>query len=404
MKKFSSKAIIWFLALTFGVSVFVFGFSVGRSSAQEGIEAKLDIFLQVLDIVRNDYLDKNIDGTKLVYGAIKGFLAALDDPYTRFMEPTAFKEMQIRMKGAYSGIGIYIGMKEKQLSVISPIKNTPAAKAGLKPGDAIVTIDGKSTVDMALEEAVSMIRGPKGTTVKLGIFRKGAKASKEYPVTRDNIKIEILEEKQLSKDIDYIRLNTFENQGASIQIEKKIRAASTNGSKGLILDLRNNGGGLLQNAVEIGSMFIESGPIVFTVDRNGNKESLDSSGGVIWKGPMVVLVNEASASASEILAGALKDTQKATLVGTKTFGKALVQNVRTLSDGSAVLVTIAKYLTPSGDDINKKGIMPDVVVTLTTAEAESLGLLGDDPNPKKDPQLRKAMEILRKEISGRAEL
>jgi carboxyl-terminal processing protease len=404
MRKIKSNALIWFLALTFSASVFIFGFSVGRSSAQEGIEAKLDIFLQVLDIVRNDYIDKHLDGSKLVYGAVKGFLAALDDPYTRFMEPKSFKEMQIRMKGAYSGIGIYIGIKENQLSVISPIKNTPAVRAGLKAGDAIVTIDGTSTVDMALEEAVSMIRGPQGSTVKLGILRKGAKTAKEYTVMRDNIKIESVEEKQLDKNIDYIRLNTFENQAAAIQLEKKLKSMSNNGSKGLILDLRNNGGGLLQNAVDIGSMFIESGPIVYTVDRNDNRESLDASGEILWSGPMVVLVNEASASASEILAGALKDNKRATLVGTKTFGKALVQNVRTLSDGSAVLVTIAKYLTPNGDDINKKGIVPDVVVTLTTAEAENLAIVGEDPNPKKDPQLRRAIDILRKEISGRAGL
>jgi len=393
------KIITGILLVSLSVSVFIFGVSVGRVTAQDNLDAKLDIFLQVLDIVRNDYIDDHLDGSKLVYGAVKGFLAALDDPYTRFMEPKAYKEMKIRMTGSYSGIGIYIGMKDNHLTVISPIRNTPAAKSGLKARDKIMTVDGKDTTDMALEEAVTLIRGPRGTVVRLGILRGENKDLKDYDIVRDNIKIESVETAQINSQIKYIKLNTFENQKAPYQMEKALKEAKQKGVGGVILDLRNNGGGLLTSAIDIGSMFIPAGPIVYTVDRDGNKESLDSNGKVIWDRALVVLVNGASASASEILAGALQDTKTGVLIGDQTFGKALVQNVRVLSDGSAVLVTVAKYLTPNGAYINKKGITPDIVITLTTAEAEALDPLAEKPDPDKDPQLKKAIEILVEEMA-----
>jgi len=358
--------------------------------AQGELERKLETYLQVLDIVKNDYVEKDLDDEKLVYGSIRGLLSALDDPYTRFVEPKAFEEMKIRMSGTYSGIGIYIGIKNNQLTVISPIEGTPAYKAKLKAGDKIMTIDGKSTKDMALEEAVSLIRGPEGTKVKLGVLRKDWKDPGEFEIVRAKIRIESLKAKILDSNIAYLKLNTFENLDAAREFEKALRKMKD--AEGLIVDVRGNGGGLLQNAIDIGSMFVERGMIVQTVDREGRREQIESTGRVLWRKPTVVLINEASASASEILAGALRDNQTATLVGSKTFGKASVQNVRRLNDGSALLVTIAKYLTPNGEDINKKGIAPDIEVLVPTEEAEAELVVEEE---REDPQLKKAIEILR---------
>lgn len=377
------------------VGLFSAGYVVGKGVAQEELERKLEIFLQVLSLVKNDYVEKNLDNTKLVYGSIRGLLDSLDDPYSRFMEPKAHQEMRIRLRGSYSGIGIYIGIKDKLLMVISPIPGTPAAKAGLKAKDKILTIDGKPTKDMALDVAVSYIRGPKGTKVKLGIIRGSAKDPKEYVISRENIVIKSTEFKMLPDDIAYIKLNTFEKQSAPTEMKNAIYDALRKKAKGLIVDLRNNGGGLLDNSIQIGSFFIKSGEIIVsTVDRDGTRDVRYSTGDIIWRGPLVVLVNEASASASEILAGALKDNKVATLVGSKTFGKASVQSVRVLQDDSAVLLTIAKYLTPSGGDISKKGIMPDVVIDLPTKEAEAEEL----EKSEKDIQLDRAVEIMKKQI------
>jgi len=390
-KKMIRNVLLGIVIVFLGVSIY------SQVMAQGGLERKLETYLQVLDIVKTDYVDKNVDDQKLVYGSIRGLLAALDDPYTRFVEPKAYNEMKVRMSGSYSGIGIYIGMKDHQLTVISPIEGTPAYKAKLKAGDKITTVDGKSTKDMALEEAVSLIRGPQGTTVKLGIQREGWKEEKEIGIVRAKIKIRIVKTKTLGKNIAYIKLNTFENLNSAREFEKALRQARS--AQGLIVDLRGNGGGLLQSAIDIGSMFVERGIIVMTVDREGRREQMESSGRVLWKKPTVVLINESSASASEILAGALKDNSVATVVGTKSFGKASVQNVRRLNDGSALLITIAKYLTPSGADINKKGIIPDVEVIIPTKEAEANFMINIDV--AKDRQLRKAVEVLNSMIKTR---
>ncbi|MEK7376118.1 MAG: S41 family peptidase, partial [Candidatus Margulisiibacteriota bacterium] len=352
------------------------------------------------------------DDKKLVYGAIKGLLEGLDDPYTRFMEATSYKEMKTRLNGSYSGIGIYIGLKNKKIMVISPIPDTPAAKIGLKAMDQIVSIEGKSTKDMGLEEAVSMIRGPRGTAVKVGILRGNDKKPKEYRILRDKITIKSVENKFLSGNIGYIKLNTFENLNASNEMKKALKLMSSKNMGGLILDLRGNGGGLLSNAVEISSMFLAKGfPIVSTVDREGQKDIITSSGELLWQKPLVVLIDQSSASASEILAGAIKDNKAGTIVGYHSFGKASVQNIRQLQDGSALLVTIAKYHTPSGEDISKKGIKPDIVVKTgkekdfgSSSASEEAAAIEEEMNgkeAKKDIQLIKAQEIVKAMISGK---
>ncbi len=382
----------WLKILVLLLVVFTVGSFVSKVRAQSGLERQLETYLQVLDIVKNDFVNKQVDDQKLVYGSIKGMLSSLDDPYTRFVEPKAYQEMQVRMSGSYSGIGIYIGIKDDLLTVISPIEGTPAYKAKLKSGDHILKIDGKETKDLALEEAVSLIRGPRGTKVALEILHKPSKEPKVVAIVRDNIKIDCLKAKTLNDRFAYIKLNTFENLNAAKEFETALRAAKT--KEALIVDLRGNGGGLLQNAIDIGSMFIEDGLIVQTVDREGRREEIPSRGRLLWKKPTVVLINEASASASEILAGAMKDNNVATVIGTKSFGKASVQNVRRLNDGSAVLVTVAKYLTPSGEDINKKGISPDLEVKLTTAEVEAMLESPDDLSL--DRQLQRALKFLEK--------
>lgn len=374
-------------------------FMIGKVVAEGDLERKLETYLQVLDIVKNDYVERNLDDQKLVYGSIRGLLDALDDPYTRFMEPKSYKEMKLRMGGTYSGIGIYIGIKEKQLMVISPIEGTPAKKSGLRSGDYILKIEDKGTKDMALEEAVSLIRGPQGTKVKLAILRKGWKEPKDYEINRSKITIKSVETKAFEPNIAYIKLNTFENLNAAQEFEKALRQLKD--ADGLVIDVRGNGGGLLQNALDIGSMFIPQGTIVQTVDREGRREKLDSTGRVLWSKPVVMLINESSASASEILAGALRDNQVATMVGTHSFGKASVQNVRQLNDGSAVLLTIAKYLTPNGEDISKKGISAEVEVLVPTKEAEEEAKL-DLPDETKDIQLHKAIQVLKDKMQGGA--
>jgi carboxyl-terminal processing protease len=380
-----------------GLAVLLIGGTlVGRGVAQSGLERRLETYLQVLDIVKHDYVDKDVDDQKLVYGSIRGLLSSLDDPYTRFVEPKAYKEMKMRMSGSYSGIGIYIGIKHNQLTVISPIEGTPAYKAKLKAGDKIKTVDGKSTKDMALEEAVSLIRGPRGTEVILGILRKKWRDPKDFAIVRAKIKIKPVKIKDIGEDIAYVKLNTFENVHSAREFEKALRGAKD--KRGLIIDLRGNGGGLLQAAIDIGSMFINNGIIVQTVDREGRTEKIPSTGRVLWRKPTVVLIDGSSASASEILAGALRDNKKASLVGAKTFGKASVQNVRRLNDGSAVLVTIAKYLTPNGEYINKKGIKPDFEVLIPTEEAE-VELVVENDEDKEDIQLDKAIKVIRKLIA-----
>jgi carboxyl-terminal processing protease len=384
---------IWIAVLLLAITAFGVGKVVALGD-QGDMEKKLETYLQVLDIVKNDYVNKDVDDQKLVYGSIRGLLESLDDPYTRFMEPKSYKEMKMRMSGSYSGIGIYIGIKNNTLAVISPIIDTPGKKAGLHSGDYILKIDGKDTKDMALEEAVSLIRGPQGSKVKLAILRTGWKDTKDFEITRTKIEIKSVVRKEYD-GIAYIKINTFENLNTSTEFEKALRLSKDD--PGLIIDVRDNGGGLLQNAIDIGSMFIASGTIVKTVDREGREESLDSSGRVLWTKPVVMLINEGSASASEILAGALRDNKIATLVGTRSFGKASVQNVRQLNDGSAVLLTIAKYLTPSGEYIMKKGISPEVDVQLPTREAEA-ALEQALPEEEKDVQLQKAIEVLKGKI------
>lgn len=399
IRKFGNYMVIGgLMAASFGIGMVAHPLQVAAETRS------FSTFLQVYDLVRNEYLESKVDASKLEYGAIRGMLDSLDDPYTRFMEPKVFRSMQDERQGSFFGIGIQIGMnKDKHLSVISPLEETPAARAGLKSGDQIVEIDGKATKNMAIEEAVSHIRGPKGTKVQLKILRAHQKPF-DVTIVRDSIVTKAVKVKELDGNIGYIRLSTFMNESADQDMRQALEKLK--GKSGLVLDLRGNPGGLLPNAVNIGSMFIESGAIVQIVDRDGNREKLPASGRLAFpkNKPVVVLVDGGSASASEILSGALQDTKRAVLVGTKTFGKGLVQTVHALEGGSGVAITTNKYLTAAGNDINKKGVVPDVVVEFPkpatgSVEPEDLPTLDDLIKNGKDLQLNKALVILKEKVA-----
>jgi len=323
----------------------------------------LDLIRKVMELVKSDFVEENIDEQELIYGAIEGMLKKLNDPYTRFMEPKNFKEMQVETKGEFGGLGIVITMKDHMLTVVSPIDDTPAHKAGIKAGDMIVKIDGKDVIDVALQDAVKLLRGKVGTKVTISVLREGAHKTVDYTITREIIKVPSVKYWVIGKDIGYIRLTQF-IQSSSEDIETAMISLEKFGVKSFILDLRNNPGGLLTAAVEIGRKFIPKGKIVSIKGRDGEENTYSSFFQSHPLLPLIVLINGGSASASEIVSGAIKDHKRGILLGKKSFGKGCVQTVISLNDGSAMALTTALYYTPSGANIHKKGIKPDIEVDL----------------------------------------
>ena len=351
--------------------------------------------------LRREVLAKSYGSTKESYEAIRGMLASLDDPYTRFLDPREFKEMQIDTSGELSGVGIQLSLDKdtKELVVVSPIEGSPASRAGVMPKDVITAIDGKSTKGMSTEDAVKLIRGQAGSKVTIQLRRSGKLI--DTPLVRERIELHAVDSQvNTSGDgtrIGYIRLKQF-NATAAKDMAAAVKELEGKGVQGYVLDLRSNPGGLLMASIAIARQWLDEGVIVSTKTRDGIQDIKRANGRAITKRPLVVLVNEGSASASEILSGALQDNHRAVLVGEKTFGKGLVQSVRSLSDGSGMTVTIAKYLTPSGRDIHKHGIDPDVSVKLTDLEAQRLKL--EDLGTRKDPQYRVAENTLVKKLNG----
>ena len=349
--------------------------------------------------LRRDLLRKSYAGTNESYEAIRGMLASLDDPYTRFLDPKEFKQMQIDTSGELTGVGIQITLDKdtKEIVVVSPIEGTPASKAGVLPKDVIVSVDGKTTKGMTTDDAVKLIRGKEGSEVTLGLRRKGEVVI--VPLKRARIEINAVESRlNTSADgtkVGYIRLKQF-NAKASREMRAAIRKLEQQGAQGFVLDLRSNPGGLLEASVDIARQWLDEGTIVSTKTRDGIQDVRRATGNAVTDRPVVVLVNEGSASASEILSGALQDNKRAVLVGQKTFGKGLVQSVRGLSDGSGLTVTIAKYLTPKGTDIHKNGIRPDVPVELSEEEIQSLTV--EQLGTGKDSQYRAAETTLIKAL------
>lgn len=353
-------------------------------------------------ILRRDVLNKSYGNKKDAYEAIRGMLATLDDPYTRFLDPREFKEMQIDTSGELSGVGIQLSLDKdtKELIVVSPIDGSPASRADVKPKDVITQINGKSTKGMSTEDAVKLIRGPVGTKVSIQLRRNKTQLV-SVDLIRDRIEIHAVDSRLNTtpdgSKVGYIRLKQF-NANATKDMRAAIRELETKGVQGYVLDLRSNPGGLLMASVEIARQWLDDGVIVSTKTRDGVQDIKRASGKALTKAPVVVLVNEGSASASEILSGALQDNNRAILVGQKTFGKGLVQSVRGLSDGSGMTVTIAKYLTPSGRDIHKFGIQPNITAKLTEDDAKNLKF--DQLGTKNDPQYKIAETALSKQLNA----
>jgi len=355
--------------------------------------------------VRNEYVkNKSYSNQEEAYKSIREMLKKLDDPYTRFMDPKEFQNMQVDTSGELTGIGITISQDEKtkQLVVIAPIEDTPAFKAGILAKDIILKIDNKSTKGMDTNQAVSLIRGEAGTQVILTIQRNGQ--TRQFNIKRARIEIHPVKYSQKQTpagNLGYIRLNQF-SANAGKEMQAAIRDLESKKVSGYILDLRGNPGGLLFSSIEIARMWLNKGTIVSTIDRGGEREREVANGRALTNKPLVVLVDKGSASASEILSGALQDNKRAVLVGTQTFGKGLVQSVRPLEDGSGLAVTIAKYHTPSDRDINKHGIDPDVKVDLSDAQRQDLWLNERDKLATlQDPQFAKAVEVMRKQLAAK---
>lgn len=325
----------------------------------------------------------------MIYGAAEGLVESLKDPYSIFMNPSDSKRFSEDINGNFGGVGAEIGMKNDQIVIIAPLKDSPAEKSGLLSGDKILEINASSTVNISVNEAVKKIRGPKGTTVTFTIGRSGHEKPLTIKVVRDTIVIPIVEWKMKEGNIAHIQLFTF-SEDSAMRMEKALRETQAAGAKGIVLDMRNNPGGYLDAAVAIAGYFTDSGTtVVYEEFRNGKRDTFLSRGTPIIKGiPIAVLLNSGSASASEILAGALKDNLGFPIIGEKSFGKGTVQELTQLRDGSEIKLTIAHWILPKGTQIDKNGIVPDIAVKMTDADREK----------KLDPQLDKALEIVKKRI------
>ena len=325
---------------------------------------KLKVFSEILSLIESNYVDPTKNDS-MIEGAISGMVKSLD-PHTSYMPPASYKEMQEETTGKFGGLGIEISIRDGVLTVVSPIEGTPAFKVGIKPGDKIIRIEEESTLDMTLPDAVSRLRGETGTPINITVFRKSFKAPKEFTIVRDIIKVRSVTNKLYEDDIGYIKIRNF-SKNTSSDLDNALAELKQKGITKLILDVRNNPGGLLNQAVEVTDRFLnKENLIVYTKGRSNEQNmrftSHDKVAGVSY--PMIILVNGGSASASEIVAGALQDLNRAIILGTTTFGKGSVQTIIPLSDGSALRLTTARYYTPSGRVIQENGIKPDIVVEM----------------------------------------
>ncbi len=364
MKNIFDKKVLLLLCLF--TSLFLLGLqgdSPVSAALERGIYKNLKTFNEVLDIVQKNYVEE-IESKKLIEGAINGMMKSLD-PHSTYMSADMYKELEVETRGSFGGIGIEITIKKDVLTVVSPIEDTPAFNAGIKAGDQIIQIDGKSTKDITIMEAVKKLRGPKDSRVTITIMRENMTKPKEFVITRDIIKIKSVKSKIFDDRIGYIRVSSFQERTVD-DLKKEIKDinAKVGVITGLILDLRNNPGGLLNQAIGVTDIFLKSGIIVSTKGRTKSMESqsVAKDDGDEPKCPMVVLVNEGTASASEIVSGALQDNGRALVIGTQTFGKGSVQTVIPLEEGSALKLTTAKYYTPNGRSIQAEGIKPDIIV------------------------------------------
>jgi carboxyl-terminal processing protease len=358
-----------------------------KESEEQDTYRNLETFADVLTLLQQHYVDP-IDTNKVIIGAINGMLSSLD-PHSSYMEPDEFKELQEETKGSFSGIGIEITIKDSILTVVSPIEGTPAFKQGLRAGDQIIGIDGKPTKNMTLMQAVKKLRGKKGSKVTITIYHPADQSIRDMTLARDIIPLHSVRSMDLAPGLFYVRISNFQTATTS-EVRKALHQARKEGNlHGLVLDLRNNPGGLLDQAVKVSDIFLDSGVIVSTRGRDGEQDMVFKAhrNTDAMKFPMVVLVNGGSASASEIVAGALKDHRRAIICGTVTFGKGSVQTIIPMAGGAGIRLTTARYYTPSGASIQETGIVPDVVVPFA------------EPSPEKKDKAR-AWEIREKDLPG----
>ncbi len=369
--------------------------------------SELQIFSKVLNLVQQYYVEP-VDTKKLVYGAIKGMLKELD-PHTNFMSPELFKDFESETSGEFGGLGIEISVQNGILTIISPIEDTPAWEAGIKAGDKVIAVDGTSTKGLSLVEASQLMRGKKGSKTVLTIVRENEEKPKDISITRGSVKIRSVKYTDMNDGYAYVKITSFiENTGKDLEKILGEHSKKYTGVKGLILDLRRNPGGLLDQAVKVSDLFIPEGKIVSTIGREKEKEEvISASKHAMYTGfPLIVLMNEYSASASEIVAGALQDNKRAIIMGEKSFGKGSVQSVVKLGDGSGLKLTVARYYTPSGKSIQSEGIVPDIEVEDVDTDAFGKAIIKTRGTREKDIQghllseKEKALDKLDKKDKG----
>ena len=358
------------------ITLFTTGFVVGHRMAYAKSDTYDDLraFTRALEIIRSNYVEEP-NSKELIQGAIRGMVSSLD-PHSSYMSERAFKEINMDIKGEFQGVGIQIGIKNQQLTVISPIEDTPADRAGIAAGDKILKINDEWTKDMSIEDAVDRMRGPKNTQVRLLIHREGWEKPKDFTITRDVIKVQSVKSRMLDDPgTGYVKIIQFQGQTAK-DVDKALKKLEEKGMKRLVLDMRNNPGGLLDSSVDVSSLFLPKDKLVVYIQGRNKEDRKDFlAGGTfpVRDYPVVVLVNTGSASASEIVAGALQDSKRAVVVGTQTFGKGSVQTVFPLDGNTGMRLTTAKYYTPSGRSIQNVGISPDVEVKLPTIKEPKNG-------------------------------
>jgi carboxyl-terminal processing protease len=356
-------------------------------------DVDFNLFWDAWRLIQSDYLKSGkLDSQKMVYGAVRGLLSSLGDPYSVFFDPEEAKKFSEDVSGNFSGIGIELGVKKGVLTVISPIEDTPAWEAGLKAGDQILKINDTETTDMTSEEAVKLIRGPENTEVILTIFRKDFEKPKEFKIKRAVISVSSVKVSFLGdNNIAHIKLSSF-NENTSYEFYRASLEALMKQSPAIILDLRNNPGGYLEVSVDIAGWFLNRGDVVVRENIKNEKETIFRASGnqALINMPVIILANEGSASASEILAGALRDDRNIKIVGEKTFGKGSVQEIETLAGDSMIKLTVAEWLTPSGVSLNDNGLEPDYKVEMTDSDYQN----------NKDPQLDKALEVIESQITA----
>ncbi len=391
------KGVIVLLAFFAGLGVGVLKDSMCSS---QNIYSQLAIFSEALKLVKDNYV-KEVEDKDIIYGAIKGMALSLD-PYSSFLTPEMYKELEVETTGEFGGLGIEITIKDSYLTIVAPIEDTPAYRAGLKSGDRILKIDGEPTKDLSLMEAVKRLRGPKGTKVTLTIWREGVQKPFDVTIVRDIIKIKSVKDADLGDGYLYLKIKSFQ-EDTSGEVKRAIEKYYKKGEiNGLILDLRNNPGGLLSEAVKVSDLFLKEGLIVYTKGRTASSFMEFQADPYGWTDfPMIVLVNRGSASASEIVASSLKDNKRAVLIGEKTFGKGSVQTIYRLSDSSGLRLTTALYYTPSNYQIQDNGLMPDI--PFETPKKEETAEEGEEEpeleknkfDPSSDPMVRSALGYLK---------